>query len=127
MNVYKIISAIFLALAVLLGAFGAHAWAEALSGHEATFETANKYHFLHGLGILILALYHENTPSIWLTRSIQIMTLGILCFSGSLYLLSFPDTTGAELRSVLGPVTPIGGLLLISAWVLTIIHFLRKN
>ncbi|MEJ2003798.1 MAG: DUF423 domain-containing protein [Cyclobacteriaceae bacterium] len=104
------------AFAVGLGAFGAHgleAFLEA-NGRTETFETAVKYHFYHSLlmlGIGILWLTHRSMP--YLRIAALSCGLGILIFSGSLYILCF---TGI---GWLGAITPIGGLLLIISWVLT--------
>ena len=100
------------ALAVATGAFGAHALKELLasSGYTETFKTAVLYHFIHSLLILIVSISPYHTD-----RAIQHICIcsatGILLFSGSLYLLSTLGWTW------LGPVTPLGGVLFIVAWV----------
>lgn len=96
----------WLALAVCLGAFGAHALKESLSlAQMTTFETAVKYHFWTGLGLQIACLAKPKTLApLWL------LTAGSAVFSGSLYLLVFSGVRA------LGAVTPIGGLLLIAGW-----------
>ena len=110
--------AIFFAVtAVVLGALGAHALKEILTENQLhSFETGVRYQFFHALAILFLALNTEKfNPK--LNRSLYLMTLGICCFSFSIYLLSLQDILGVPL-SFLGPITPIGGLLLISAWIM---------
>jgi uncharacterized membrane protein YgdD (TMEM256/DUF423 family) len=104
------------ALAVGLGAFGAHALESMLmeSGRLDTYETAVKYHFYHSLLLMMLGLLrlsHHSMPH--LKTAIHCCMAGIIIFSGSLYILCL---TGSDW---LGAVTPIGGLLLISSWLLT--------
>jgi len=110
--------AIFFAVtAVALGALGAHALKEILTENQLhSFETGVRYQFFHALAILFLALNTEKfNPK--LNRSLYLMTTGICCFSFSIYLLSLQDILGFSL-SFLGPITPIGGLLLIGAWIM---------
>jgi uncharacterized membrane protein YgdD (TMEM256/DUF423 family) len=102
------IAAISGALAVAFGAFGAHALREHLeaANYVSTWETATQYHLLHTAAILAAALAGRSyrlTALLWLA--------GIVLFSGSLYLIA-----GFGWRW-LGPVTPVGGLLLIVAWL----------
>ena len=110
--------AIFFAVtAVALGALGAHALKEILASSQLqSFETGVRYQFLHALAILLLALNDEKFNH-QLKRSLYLMSAGICCFSFSIYLLSLQNTFGVSL-SFLGPITPIGGLLLISAWIM---------
>ena len=118
--------AIFFAVtAVALGALGAHALKEILTENQLhSFETGVRYQFFHALAILFLALNTEKfNPK--LNRSLYLMTTGICCFSFSIYLLSLQDILGFSL-SFLGPITPIGGLLLISAWIM-LFFSIKKN
>ena len=110
--------AIFFAVtAVALGALGAHALKEVLTKSQLhSFETGVRYQLFHALALLVLALNTEKFNQ-HLKKSLTLMTAGICCFSFSIYLLSIPEAVGISL-SFLGPITPIGGLLLISAWLL---------
>lgn len=107
-------SAAFGLLAVVLGAFGAHALEARLSAEQqATWETAVHYQFFHALALMGVALLAERHGNRALTWAGWCFVAGILCFSGSLYLLSW----GLQGWSgVLGPITPIGGLLFIAGW-----------
>lgn len=100
-------------LAVALGAFGAHALRDILttSGHLETWRTAVLYHLVHAgvLTTLGLATLREDRFLRWART---LFLTGIALFSGSLYALSL----GAP--PWLGPITPVGGLLLLSAWLL---------
>ena len=99
-------------LAVMLGAFGAHALKNSLDNYAlGVFETAVQYHFYHSLALLavgILALLHPQAAL--LKSSGWLFVIGILIFSGSLYLLSI---TGMRW---LGAVTPLGGLAFMGGW-----------
>jgi len=107
---------LFCLSAVILGAFGAHALKEVLSESQlSSFQTGIRYQFFHGVVILILSLNATYFTS-KLNSILKIMIAGIILFSFSIYLLSLQDLIGISL-SILGPITPIGGLLLISAWI----------
>jgi len=99
-------------LAVAFGAFGAHALKNRLDDYAmGVFHTAVQYHFYHSLALLAVGVIALNYPHAALLRSSGwLFTLGIVVFSGSLYLLSF-----SGLRW-LGAVTPIGGLAFIAGW-----------
>jgi uncharacterized membrane protein YgdD (TMEM256/DUF423 family) len=117
---YKLISiaAIFGALAVILGALGAHQLKNMLSPVSLdAFDKGVKYQMYHSLLLLFLALaYKPNTATI--LKQIAIFTiLGICLFSFSIYLLSTQLISHLNV-SFLGPITPIGGLCMIIAWLL---------
>lgn len=101
-------------LAVLMGAFGAHAL-EARIGPDliAAYRTGVEYHFYHAFGLLVVALAAHRLPS---SRFIRwagwSMLLGIVLFSGSLYALALSETRW------LGAVTPFGGLAFMVGWAL---------
>jgi uncharacterized membrane protein YgdD (TMEM256/DUF423 family) len=99
-------------LGVVLGAFGAHALKSRLSEDAmGVFETAVQYQFYHSLALLAVGILALSQPqTILLKSSGYLFLLGILIFSGSLYLLSF---TGVKW---LGAITPLGGLAFIGGW-----------
>jgi uncharacterized membrane protein YgdD (TMEM256/DUF423 family) len=101
------------AMAVALGAFGAHALKTQLPGDLlAVYQTGNQYHFYHALGLALVGLAAAHWPeSAWLKASGWLMLAGIVLFSGSLYLLA---ASGVR---ALGAVTPFGGLAFIAAWI----------
>jgi uncharacterized membrane protein YgdD (TMEM256/DUF423 family) len=106
---------LFCLSAVILGAFGAHALKEVLSESQlSSFQTGVRYQFFHGLAILILSLNSKQFTD-RLSSIIKIMSAGIILFSFSIYLLNIQDLVGFSM-SYLGPITPIGGLLLITSW-----------
>jgi uncharacterized membrane protein YgdD (TMEM256/DUF423 family) len=103
------------ALGVGLGAFGAHGLAGLLAatGHAATWETAARYHMLHALALLAVGLWQRQQPTaIGLGWAARCFGAGTVLFSGSLYALSLTNARW------LGPVTPLGGVLLIVGWLL---------
>lgn len=114
------------ASAIVLGALGAHALKETLTEAKlASFETAVRYQFYGTIGYAIMVLVGMVRPQ-WNYRWSQLLLLlGTLFFSGSIYVLVF--TTTQALRQVMGPITPIGGLLMIAAWVLFFIHIQRNK
>jgi uncharacterized membrane protein YgdD (TMEM256/DUF423 family) len=124
----KIIStgAIFGMLAIILGAFGAHALKKILSLEElATFETGVKYQMYHALFLLFIGM--NTTISEKIKKRIYVLTLvGIVFFSGSIYLLATNSLTSFDFK-VIGFITPIGGLLLISAWATLLVHYIKKE
>ena len=101
------------ALAVMIGAFGAHGLKEKLSAEMlAIYKTGVEYHFYHTLALLAVGLVALHFQSKWLTASGWSMFAGIVIFSGSLYALSISGV------KVLGAITPIGGLCFIAGWIL---------
>ena len=100
---------------VVLGAFGAHLLKKLLSIDQlASFETGLRYQFYHVFFLIILSLIPRIEEKDKNKIALLIYT-GLLLFSGSIYLLSMQDVFGLDL-GFLGPVTPIGGSLLIFAW-----------
>jgi len=105
------------ALAVIAGAFGAHGLEGTLSPKNMeVWHTAVQYQFYH-----VFALLYLSTATRYKTRLINncyyLFTFGILFFCGSLYLLACRDALGWTWLTFLGPVTPVGGLLFIGAWI----------
>jgi uncharacterized membrane protein YgdD (TMEM256/DUF423 family) len=106
-------AAVVLFLAVACGAFGAHALKAHLTADLlAIWQTAVLYQFVHGLGCLAVGVLLQNQNSRYLQLSGWAMLVGIVLFSGSLYLLAL---TGMR---ELGVITPIGGLMFLLAWAL---------
>ncbi|WP_397363599.1 DUF423 domain-containing protein [Olleya sp. R77988] len=111
-------AALFGMLSVIFGAFGAHALKKVLSKDQLhSFEVGVKYQMYHAIVLLILGFNSQNiTPAIY-----WCFTVGIILFSFSIYGLVLSDAKGKKLR-FLGPVTPIGGLLLVIGWLLLLIN-----
>jgi uncharacterized membrane protein YgdD (TMEM256/DUF423 family) len=116
--------ALLMAAAVILGAFGAHGLRDKLDAYSmSVYEKAVFYHFVHALGILLVALLArvEAISSAGETRVGWLLLIGILVFSGSLYALA---VSGVRM---LGAITPIGGLAFIAGWLLLTYEALRKR
>jgi uncharacterized membrane protein YgdD (TMEM256/DUF423 family) len=111
------------ALAVALGAFGAHALKARLAPDLlATFHTGAQYHFYHALGLILVGLACAQWPDApRLKASGWLMLAGIVLFSGSLYALSLTGVRG------FGVVTPFGGAAFIAAWGLFAFSFARRS
>jgi len=111
-----IIASVFGMLAVILGAFGAHGLKNILdpSGLEV-WKTAVSYHFYHTLALLFVSTLPES-KSRAVNLTAWFFSLGILLFSGSLYLICLKDVLGISQLSILGPITPLGGLCFILGW-----------
>ncbi|WP_239255757.1 DUF423 domain-containing protein [Listeria ilorinensis] len=112
---------IFAMLAVALGAFGAHALKATLGDYQPTYETGIQYQMLHAVAILISGILLEKTGSGFFTAACWCFSLGIIVFSGSLYVLSITKIT------ILGAITPIGGVLFIVGWLLFIIGSTKER
>ena len=124
----KIIStgAILGIIAIVLGAFGAHALKKVLSMEElSTFETGVRYQMYHALFLIFIGIINELSQK---TKIIiyNLVVFGVLLFSGSIYLLATNSLTSFDFK-VIGFITPIGGLLLILAWGVLLFHTLMKK
>lgn len=105
------------AVAVVLGAFGAHGLKARIDAQALnTWETAVQYQWYHALGILICGILYARSPQKQLQTATRLFLLGIVCFSGSLYLLSLRTLLPFNVLW-LGPVTPAGGVLFIVGWL----------
>lgn len=116
------------ALAVVLGAFGAHGLKQLVPAETvSTFETGVRYHFYHVFALLATGLIAVQFPSALLKRAAQCFWVGILLFSGSLYLLTALKATETVGLSRLGLITPIGGVFLVLGWVLLFLALVKRN
>jgi uncharacterized membrane protein YgdD (TMEM256/DUF423 family) len=119
--------AIFCGIAVMLGAFGAHALKSILTPESLqSFQTAVQYQMLHGIAIFIVGLISGNTEKKSLGIVSQLFSIGIILFSGSIYLLSFLKYQAIEFPPIIALITPIGGLFMIIGWFNLAWTFLRK-
>lgn len=117
------LAALLGAIAVSLGAFGAHAFQPFLEANDRleTYELAVRYQFYHVLAMMITGALMSYFPGSQLRYSALCFLLGILFFSGSLYILCL---TGI---SKLGAVTPVGGVLFIAGWIFLLIGMAKKK
>lgn len=121
-----IISVLLIVLGIVLGAFGAHGLKEVVTPEKvASYEVGVKYQIYHGLALLILALNASKMGGSLKVFLILILA-GVTLFSGSIYLLALNDILSADL-SLLGPITPIGGVLMIMGWGVLLRQFIKMN
>ncbi|MBL7938631.1 MAG: DUF423 domain-containing protein [Flavobacteriales bacterium] len=116
-----------LLVGVACGAFGAHALKVRLSPEAlAQWKTAVDYQFYHGLGLVLLAALDSRVPTAagnWVRR---LFIGGVFLFCGSIYLLSTRELLGTyALSPILGPITPLGGLLFMAGWAVLLVTALR--
>ncbi|WP_163652125.1 DUF423 domain-containing protein [Listeria sp. PSOL-1] len=115
------IGGIFGLLAVLLGAFGSHGLKSVLGSSVGVWETAVHYQMFHAIVLLVTGILLALTKSKLYLAAAWFFSIGIILFSGSLYLLSTLKIT------MLGPVTPFGGVAFIAGWLCFIIGTLKQN
>lgn len=107
--------------AIILGAFGAHAFKKILPEERlSSFEVGVRYQMYAAITLLIIGYNMDfaSTSDNWAVFGIL---SGCILFSGSIYFLSFKDVWKVNLR-FLGPITPIGGLLMIVGWVMILLN-----
>lgn len=122
-----ITASVFGMLAVIAGAFGAHALKAVLAAEQLqTWQTAVQYQFYHVFALLFLAVFAQQNSN-YTNAAFYLFTFGIIFFSGSLYLLSCRYAFNWNWVKVLGPVTPIGGLLFIAGWVMLLLAALKQK
>ncbi|MCF8424079.1 MAG: DUF423 domain-containing protein [Bacteroidia bacterium] len=121
------------AVAVALGALGAHFLKGKLSTGLITadqlngFDTAVKYQIYHVLAMLALYLFPKHHTDKYINWAFRSFLIGIVCFSGSLYFLCTRNLFGADWLKVLGPITPIGGLFFVAGWIFIALVGLKKD
>ncbi len=111
---FTLLAALFGFLAVAAGAFGTHGLSAYFAAHpdlEATFRTATQYHLVHAVALIGAAWAAERYPGRLSRWAGYLFALGILLFSGSLYVLSLFDVR------IMGAVAPLGGLALLGGWL----------
>ena len=107
------LGATFGGLAVVLGAFGAHALAKVLDENaKSTYEIAVRYQMYHAFLLIVIYLLSQQETSKILEIAGWSATIGIIVFSGSLYLLALTDV------KIFGAITPLGGIGFILSWIL---------
>jgi uncharacterized membrane protein YgdD (TMEM256/DUF423 family) len=106
------------ALTVAIGAFGAHALKALVPENIlAVYDTAVRYQFYHLLALALTGILYAPYKNNWLKYAGGCFIIGIILFSGSLYLLTIKAVIGSEGFGWAGPLTPLGGLFFISGWL----------
>ena len=112
-----VIGGLVMALATICGALGAHALPGRLAPAQLQiYDTAVRFQFFQALGLLVLGAVARGGYSDGLHVAALLLIAGIVTFCGSLYLIAFQITLG--MRLVVGLATPLGGILLISGWLM---------
>lgn len=122
------LGSLFAALAVILGAFGAHALKQVLTPELLqTFETGVKYQFYHSFALLITGVLYSSFTNKYTKLASTFFTIGIILFSGSIYALVMLKSSGQVGVGGLGILTPIGGVFFILGWLMLILGIGNKN
>lgn len=126
-KLFLILGTVLAGLAVALGAFGAHGLKKMASPETvAVYQTGVQYQMYHALALLVLGVLSDKYLSSFIQYSGICFLVGILLFSGSLYLIVSMQTMNKSVPTLIGIATPIGGLLFISGWVLLLIGIIKK-
>lgn len=121
-----VVGAVYGLISVILGAFGAHALKKIISVEKLTsFETGVRYQMYSALFLLILGyiLKFETPSEKWISI---LMVAGTFLFSATIYLLAFSEVAAIPTK-IIGPITPLGGLLMIISWAMLIFYFIRNK
>ncbi len=113
-------------IAIILGAFGAHTLEKHLTPDDLkTFEVGVRYQMYHGLAFLILGM-NADKVQFSLKLPIRLIFAGLILFSGSIYFLAIQEMLGVSMK-FLGPVTPLGGALMIIGWIIFLVKIIRSK
>ena len=127
MRNWVVFIAVLGAITVILGAIGAHTLRNALSEVQLnSFATGVRYQYYHIFAMLVTVLLSKQFD-VNVKVPLWLFAIGTLFFSGSIFLLSTIPVHGMEGIRSLGPVTPVGGLILVAAWLSLAIQFVRKK
>lgn len=125
-NLVLIIAAIYGMLSVILGAFGAHAFKKIISAEKLlSFEIGVRYLMYASIVLLVLG-FSLNFQDLWSKNAARGLMIGSFLFSFSIFFLSFSDKLNIPTK-ILGPITPLGGLLMILGWASLIIYFIKQR
>ncbi len=116
------------ALSVILGAFGAHTLKKFVEADlVATFETGVRYQFYHTFALLAVGILYRRMPGKVLEWAGIFFISGIILFSGSLYLLTYLNTSEIVGLKGIGAITPLGGLCFVAGWICLFIQSTKSN
>ncbi|MBO9594469.1 MAG: DUF423 domain-containing protein [Niabella sp.] len=124
---YLSLGAILSGLGVILGAFGAHKLKQIAPDSVPTFQTGVQYQMYHAIALILVAILFEKYPVKLMSWAGIAFLIGILLFSGSLYVLAALKATGKVGLGGLGILTPIGGLFFIAGWVFFTLSVLNSK
>jgi uncharacterized membrane protein YgdD (TMEM256/DUF423 family) len=125
---FLITGSLFGAIAVALGAFGAHGLKEIVPPETVTtFQTGVQYQMYHALALLVVGILFEKFSDKWMKWAGACFITGIILFSGSLYLLTaFKAADQVGLKGI-GIITPFGGVFFILGWLFLLMGIIKKN
>lgn len=116
-----LVGSVFGALAIIFGAFGAHALKKHMNAERLeSFETGVKYQMYHAILLLIIGILPQTKHTYY---AANLIIIGVILFSFSIYGLTLSGTFGKKIK-ILGPITPIGGIALVAGWVMLFVSFL---
>ncbi len=119
-------AAILIAVAIILGALGAHALEKVLSPHSLeSFKTGVTYQFYAAFGLMMVAL-NADKFSFSLKNFYRLLLSGVALFSVSIYILTTKELHGMPVK-FLGPITPIGGVAMITAWIVLAVGLFKDR
>lgn len=124
-----IIGFICAALGVIIGAFAAHGLKPMMEvSQQQTFETGVRYQMYHSFALIMLGLLsaHVSNSNSYISYASLFFTLGIICFSGSLYALSLLQMNWIVGLKGVGIITPIGGIFFILGWVYSLLAVMKN-
>ncbi|MBL0154886.1 MAG: DUF423 domain-containing protein [Chitinophagaceae bacterium] len=126
---YAVTAAMLGASGVALGAFGAHGLQKLTTDPAIihSYQTGVEYQLYHALALLGIAILFKFADVKFLRIAGMLMVAGIICFSGSLYLLTILKINGAANYKWVGPITPLGGILMIAGWLCIVPAIMRKK
>jgi uncharacterized membrane protein YgdD (TMEM256/DUF423 family) len=126
-KVYLVIGTVLAGLSVVLGAFGAHGLKQIVPPETvATYQTGVQYQIYHAFALILVGILYERFPNNFVNYAGMFFIAGVVLFSGSLYLLASLKAMNKVGLSGVGIITPIGGLLFITGWILLLVGIVRK-
>ena len=128
MKLFFIIGCISAGLSVALGAFGAHGLTHVVSPADVSvFQTGVQYQMYHTLALMLVGIVYDRLPNKWLVLAGYLFSLGVLFFSGSLYLITALKVSARAVPAAVGILTPVGGLLFIAGWLCFLFGLFKRN
>jgi len=123
------LAAFIAGLAVALGAFGAHGLQKITTDEKILhgYQTAVQYQMYHALALLSVGIFYFQLSGRWMKWVATLFIAGIILFSGSLYLITLLKIQESDAVKYAGPVTPLGGIFLITGWIILMIAAIRKS
>jgi len=127
MKLFLILGTLLAALSVALGAFGAHGLKKLVDAETISiYQTGVQYQMYHALALIVVGILAQRSDSSLLNYAGFFFIGGIVCFSGSLYLLSSFRAMNKAVPGLVYPITPLGGVLFILGWLLLLFALIKK-